>query len=168
MAQNIATTPQIDRMVEAWIAEGRFANRSEAFRAGIFALKDKLEAQAFDPDFVTIVRDLDRHPGAKGNRRLKNGWRSAVELPNTAGDDNRTGDATSYGIEPGLHHNWDHPRDPRNPWSSSDFTFHHGFRGFHGWIRPREIEASLPGRTTRATCIAQSLLSCRSSGRPPP
>ncbi len=66
MAQNIATTPQIDRMVEAWIAEGRFANRSEAFRAGIFALKDKLEAQAFDPDFVTIVRELDRHPGGEG------------------------------------------------------------------------------------------------------
>jgi len=66
MAQNIATTPQIDRMVETWIAEGRFANRSEAFRAGIFALKDKLETQAFDPDFVTIVRDLDRHHGGTG------------------------------------------------------------------------------------------------------
>ena len=66
MAQNIATTPQIDRLVEAWIAEGRFANRSEAFRAGIFALKDKLEAQGFDPDFVTIVRELDRNPGGEG------------------------------------------------------------------------------------------------------
>lgn len=66
MAQNIATTPQIDRLVEAWIHEGRFANRSEAFRAGIFALKDKLEAQAFDPDYVTVVRDLDRHPGGLG------------------------------------------------------------------------------------------------------
>ena len=36
------------------------------FRAGIFALKEKLEAEAFDPDFVTIVRDLDRHPGGAG------------------------------------------------------------------------------------------------------
>ena len=66
MPQNIATTPQIDKMVDEWIAEGRFANRSEAFRAGVFALKEKLEAQAFDPDFVTIVRDLDRHPGGSG------------------------------------------------------------------------------------------------------
>ncbi len=66
MPQNIATTSRIDKMVDRWIAEGRFANRSEAFRAGIFALKQKLEAEAFDPDFVTIVRELDRHPGAEG------------------------------------------------------------------------------------------------------
>ena len=45
MPQNIATTDRIDEMVDAWIKEGRFANRSEAFRAGIFALKEKLEAQ---------------------------------------------------------------------------------------------------------------------------
>lgn len=66
MPQNIATTPQIDKLVEEWINEGRFANRSEAFRAGIFALKEKLESEAFDPDFVTLVRDLDRHPGGIG------------------------------------------------------------------------------------------------------
>jgi Arc/MetJ-type ribon-helix-helix transcriptional regulator len=66
MPRNIATTARIDKMVDSWIAEGRFANRSEAFRAGIFALKEKLEAEAFDPDFVTIVRDLDRHPGGDG------------------------------------------------------------------------------------------------------
>ena len=66
MAQNIATTDRIDDLVDAWIKEGRFANRSEAFRAGIFALKEKLEAEAFDPDFVTIVRELDRHPGGEG------------------------------------------------------------------------------------------------------
>ncbi len=66
MPQNIATTAQIDELVNRWLAEGRFANRSEAFRAGIFALKDKLEAEAFDPDFVTIVRELDRHPGGAG------------------------------------------------------------------------------------------------------
>lgn len=63
MPQNIATTPGIDRMVDGWIAEGRFANRSEAFRAGIFALREKLQVEAFDPDFVTVVRELDRHPG---------------------------------------------------------------------------------------------------------
>ena len=63
MAQNIATTDRIDTLVDAWIKEGRFANRSEAFRAGIFALKQKLEAEVFDPDYVTIVRELDRHPG---------------------------------------------------------------------------------------------------------
>lgn len=66
MPQNIATTPQIDQLVEGWIAEGRFANRSEAFRAGIFALKNKLAAEVFDPDYVTVVRDLDRHPGGAG------------------------------------------------------------------------------------------------------
>lgn len=66
MAQNIATTQQIDRMVDQWIEEGRFANRSEAFRAAIFALKEKLDTSAFDPDFITIVRDLDRHPGGEG------------------------------------------------------------------------------------------------------
>jgi len=66
MPQNIATTDKIDKIVDRWIAEGRFANRSEAFRAGIFALKQKLEAEAFDPDFVTIVRELDRHPGGEG------------------------------------------------------------------------------------------------------
>jgi len=66
MAQNIATTDRIDAMVDTWIREGRFANRSEAFRAGIFALKEKLEAEAFDPDYVTIVRELDRHPGGVG------------------------------------------------------------------------------------------------------
>ena len=66
MPRNIATTPQIDRVVEEWISEGRFANRSEAFRAGIFALKEKLESEAFDPDFVTLVRDLDQHPGGIG------------------------------------------------------------------------------------------------------
>ena len=66
MAQNIATTDRIDDMVDAWIKEGRFANRSEAFRAGIFALKEKVEAEAFDPDFVTVVRELDRHPGGAG------------------------------------------------------------------------------------------------------
>ncbi len=66
MPRNIATTRQIDDLVEHWIAEGRFANRSEVFRAGIFALKEKLEAEAFDPDYVTIVRDLDRHPGGHG------------------------------------------------------------------------------------------------------
>ena len=66
MAQNIATTDRIDAMVDAWINEGRFANRSEAFRAGIFALKEKVEAEAFDPDFVTVVRELDRHPGGEG------------------------------------------------------------------------------------------------------
>jgi Arc/MetJ-type ribon-helix-helix transcriptional regulator len=64
--QNIATTSQVDRLVDAWIREGRFANRSEVFRAGIFALKDKLDTEAFDPDFVTIVRELDRHPGGEG------------------------------------------------------------------------------------------------------
>jgi Arc/MetJ-type ribon-helix-helix transcriptional regulator len=53
-------------MVDRWIAEGRFADRSEAFLAGIFALKEKLETEAFDPDFVTIVHELDRHPGAEG------------------------------------------------------------------------------------------------------
>jgi Arc/MetJ-type ribon-helix-helix transcriptional regulator len=62
-AQNIATTDGIDKLVDAWIKEGRFANRSEAFRAGIFALKEKLEAETFDPDYVTIVRELDRHEG---------------------------------------------------------------------------------------------------------
>ncbi len=66
MPQNIATTDRIDEMVDAWIKEGRFANRSEAFRAGIFALIEKLEAEAFDPDYVTIVRELDRHPGGTG------------------------------------------------------------------------------------------------------
>ena len=66
MPQNIATTDRIDEMVDTWIKEGRFANRSEAFRAGIFALKEKLEAEAFDPDYVTIVRELDRHPGGAG------------------------------------------------------------------------------------------------------
>jgi Arc/MetJ-type ribon-helix-helix transcriptional regulator len=66
MPQNIATTNRIDQMVDAWIKEGRFANRSEAFRAGIFALKEKLEAEAFDADYVTIVRKLDRHPGGAG------------------------------------------------------------------------------------------------------
>ena len=66
MPQNIATTEQIDDLVDAWIAEGRFANRSEAFRAGIFALKEKLQAETFDPDYVTIVRDLDRHAGGVG------------------------------------------------------------------------------------------------------
>jgi Arc/MetJ-type ribon-helix-helix transcriptional regulator len=66
MGQNIATTDKIDQMVDGWIKEGRFANRSEAFRAGIFALKEKLEAEAFDPDFVTVVRELDRHPGGEG------------------------------------------------------------------------------------------------------
>jgi Arc/MetJ-type ribon-helix-helix transcriptional regulator len=64
--QNIATTPQVDQLVESWIREGRFANRSEVFRAGIFALKDKLAVEAFDPDFVSIVRELDRHPGGEG------------------------------------------------------------------------------------------------------
>jgi Arc/MetJ-type ribon-helix-helix transcriptional regulator len=66
MPQNVATTVRIDEMVDAWVKEGRFANRSEAFRAGIFALKEKLEAEAFDPDYVTIVRELDRHPGGAG------------------------------------------------------------------------------------------------------
>lgn len=66
MPQNIATTDRIDAMVDAWIKEGRFANRSEAFRAGIFALKEKMEAEAFDPDYITIVRELDRHPGGTG------------------------------------------------------------------------------------------------------
>ena len=66
MPQNIATTDRIDQMVDAWIKQGRFANRSEAFRAGIFALKEKLESEAFDPDYVTIVRELDRHPGGTG------------------------------------------------------------------------------------------------------
>ena len=66
MAQNIATTDRIDAMVDAWIKDGRFANRSEAFRAGIFALKEKVEAEAFDPDYVTIVRELDRHAGGAG------------------------------------------------------------------------------------------------------
>ncbi len=49
MPQNIAPTAQIDELVQRWIAEGRFANQSEAFRAGIFALKDKLEAPVSDP-----------------------------------------------------------------------------------------------------------------------
>ena len=66
MAQNIATTDRIDALVDFWIKEGRFANRSEAFRAGVFALKEKLEAEAFDPDYVTVVRELDRHPGGTG------------------------------------------------------------------------------------------------------
>ncbi len=66
MPQNIATTDRIDEMVDSWIKEGRFANRSEAFRAGIFALKEKLETEAFDPNFVTIVRELDRQPGGVG------------------------------------------------------------------------------------------------------
>ena len=66
MPQNIATTPRIDQIVDSWLQEGRFANRSEAFRAGIFALRDKLQAEAFDPDFVSVVRDLDRHPGGQG------------------------------------------------------------------------------------------------------
>ena len=66
MPQNIATTDRIDEMVDSWIKEGRFANRSEAFRAGIFALKEKLVAEAFDPDFVTVARELDRHPGGEG------------------------------------------------------------------------------------------------------
>jgi Arc/MetJ-type ribon-helix-helix transcriptional regulator len=66
MGQNIASTDKIDQMVDGWIKEGRFANRSEAFRAGVFALKEKLEAEAFDPDFVTVVRELDRHPGGEG------------------------------------------------------------------------------------------------------
>ena len=43
MPQNIATTDRIDELVDAWIKDGRFANRSEAFRAGIFALKEKLQ-----------------------------------------------------------------------------------------------------------------------------
>jgi Arc/MetJ-type ribon-helix-helix transcriptional regulator len=66
MAQNIATTDRIDDLVNGWIAQGRFANRSEAFRAGIFALKEKLEAESFDADYVTVVRELDRHPGGVG------------------------------------------------------------------------------------------------------
>jgi Arc/MetJ-type ribon-helix-helix transcriptional regulator len=44
----------VDRLVDAWIREGRFANRSEVFRAGIFALKDKLAGEAFE----TSDRDL--------------------------------------------------------------------------------------------------------------
>jgi Arc/MetJ-type ribon-helix-helix transcriptional regulator len=40
MPQNISTTQQIDKMVEHWINEGRFVNRSEAFRAGIFPLRE--------------------------------------------------------------------------------------------------------------------------------
>ena len=63
MARNIATTEQIDALVDSWIKEGRFANRSEAFRAGVFALQEKLETEAFDPDYITIARELDRHPG---------------------------------------------------------------------------------------------------------
>jgi Arc/MetJ-type ribon-helix-helix transcriptional regulator len=63
MGQTIATTPQVDHLIDRWIAEGRFANRSEAFRAGVFALKEKLDAETFDPDFVTIVRELDRASG---------------------------------------------------------------------------------------------------------
>jgi Arc/MetJ-type ribon-helix-helix transcriptional regulator len=55
----------VDRLVDGWIREGRFANRSEAFRAGIFALKDRLATEALDQDFVTIVRELDRHPGGE-------------------------------------------------------------------------------------------------------
>ncbi len=66
MAQNIATTDRIDAIVAAWIKEGRFANCSEAFRAGIFALKQKLEGEDLDSDYVTIVRELDRHPGGTG------------------------------------------------------------------------------------------------------
>lgn len=66
MPQNIATTPRIDQIVDTWLQEGRFANRSEAFRAGICALRDKLQAEAFDPDFVSVVRELDRHPGGEG------------------------------------------------------------------------------------------------------
>jgi Arc/MetJ-type ribon-helix-helix transcriptional regulator len=66
MPQNIATTKRIDEMVDAWIAEGRFANRSEAFRAGVFALKEKLDGEAFDADYVTIVRELDRNAGGIG------------------------------------------------------------------------------------------------------
>jgi Arc/MetJ-type ribon-helix-helix transcriptional regulator len=66
MPQNIATTPRIDQLVDSWLQEGRFANRSEAFRAGIFALQEKLQAEAFDPDFVSVLRDLDRHPGGEG------------------------------------------------------------------------------------------------------
>jgi Arc/MetJ-type ribon-helix-helix transcriptional regulator len=66
MPRNIATTDRIDQLVQAWIKEGRFANRSEAFRAGIFALKEKLESEAFDPDYVTVVRQLDRYPGGAG------------------------------------------------------------------------------------------------------
>ena len=65
MAQNVATTSKIDEMVDQWIAEGRFANRSEAFRAGIFALKQKFDAETFDPDFVSIIRQLDQHPGGE-------------------------------------------------------------------------------------------------------
>jgi Arc/MetJ-type ribon-helix-helix transcriptional regulator len=66
MGQNIATTGKIDQMVDGWIKQGRFANRSEAIRAGIVALQGKLEAEAFDPDFVTVARELDRHPGGEG------------------------------------------------------------------------------------------------------
>jgi Arc/MetJ-type ribon-helix-helix transcriptional regulator len=66
MAQNIATTEGIDALVDGWIEEGRFANRSEAFRAGIFALQEKLDRETFDPDFVAVVRELDRHSGGEG------------------------------------------------------------------------------------------------------
>jgi Arc/MetJ-type ribon-helix-helix transcriptional regulator len=71
MSQNIATTPQIDQLVASWVAEGRFANRSEAFRAGVFALKEKFEAEGFDPDFAAIIRELDRHPGGEGELTAK-------------------------------------------------------------------------------------------------
>lgn len=66
MARNIATTDRIDAWVDAWIEEARFANRSEAFRAGIFALREKLDRETFDPDIVTVVRELDRHAGGEG------------------------------------------------------------------------------------------------------
>ena len=66
MTRHITTTSQVDRLVDGWIRESRFANRSEAFRAGIFALRDKFAGEALDPDFGMIVRELDRHPGGEG------------------------------------------------------------------------------------------------------
>jgi Arc/MetJ-type ribon-helix-helix transcriptional regulator len=46
VTRHIAPTSQVDRLVDGWIREGSFANRSEAFRAGIFALKDKLATES--------------------------------------------------------------------------------------------------------------------------
>ena len=89
MAQNIATTDRIDAMVDAWIKDGRFANRSEAFRAGIFALKEKVEAEAFDPDYVTIVRELDRLPAARVSRPEGTCAKLPRWLGTTAGNDLR-------------------------------------------------------------------------------
>jgi Arc/MetJ-type ribon-helix-helix transcriptional regulator len=66
MASSTSTPAAVEEIIAQWIAEGRFANRNEAVRAGILALKEKLERHSVDPEFSRIVRQLDNHPGGSG------------------------------------------------------------------------------------------------------